>query len=679
MNPISRRQFLKLVGVAGLAASLGGCGLFRTQRPWIEQCPKPGMAEETVPDYIVIGSGAGGGPLAANLARAGYTVLLMEAGGEHENENYTVPAFHPFATEDKEMQWNYFVKHYTSEENQRRDTKFYEGRQGKGIWYPRAGTLGGCTAHNAMITVYPHPSDWDYIASLTGDNSWKAEEMRKYFQRVENCQYLGQLAKLFNLGEHGFHGWLPVSRLDKNLGFLDRVLDPDKVAVDPQLVNILAAAGFTTLEDLGEKKFQRVARKVYALLLGTKDVNDVRSIANRPDGIYLPGLAINKGRRASPREYIRETQKHCANQLMIKTNVLVTRILFGKDNTAIGVEYREGKNLYRADPKADQSSFSASEPQRTIKAKREIILSAGTFNTPQLLMLSGVGPREELEKHNIPVVYDLPGVGKNLQDRYEVGVVSELKEELATLKDATFKAQESDPNYQEWKEKGTGLYATNGVVMAVQKKSRLARKKGEDPDLYIFGLPGVFKGYEPGYTNALRIPEEYQTKKLFTWLILKAHTKNSGGEVTLRSNDPRDVPEINFKYFHEGNDPNKGQEDLDAVAEGVEFVRKIMRSERTTPIVKREAWPGEEIKDEQIKEWIKNEAWGHHASCTCKIGSDDDRMAVLDNNFRVRGTKNLRIVDASVFPKIPGFFIVTSIYMISEKATDVILGDAQSA
>ena len=98
----------------------------------------------------------------------------------------------------------------------------------------------------------------------------------------------------------------------------------------------------------------------------------------------------------------------------------------------------------------------------------------------------------------------------------------------------------------------------------------------KSPDLFIFGLPSDFRGYEQGYTKNITIKDH------FTWLVLKAHTRNSGGEVTLRSNDPRDTPQINFKYFEEGNDPNKGKEDLDAMVEAVAFIRKIMSRLRRT-------------------------------------------------------------------------------------------------
>jgi choline dehydrogenase len=298
-----------------------------------------------------------------------------------------------------------------------------------------------------------------------------------------------------------------------------------------------------------------------------------------------------------------------------------------------------------------------------------VILSGGAFNTPQLLKLSGIEPKAELEKHGIKVRVNLPGVGENLQDRYEVGIVTRMKRDFALLKGATFKGpldgQEGDPIFKEWQQ-GKGVYTTNGAVLAIIKKSMAERPL---PDLFIFGLAGKFKGYYPGYSEAFIKYQNY-----FTWAILKAHTENSAGTVKLRSTDPRDVPDINFHYFSEGND--KRAADLESVAAGVEFVRGMMAGYQH--LIAEEETPGTQVQSrEQIREFIKNEAWGHHASCTCKIGADNDPMAVLDSNFRVRGVKNLRVVDASAFPKIPGFFIVSCVYMISEKASDVILKDAK--
>ena len=277
-------------------------------------------------------------------------------------------------------------------------------------------------------------------------------------------------------------------------------------------------------------------------------------------------------------------------------------------------------------------------------------------------MLSGIGPRQELERHGIQVRVDLPGVGKNLQDRYEVSVVNRMKEDWEVLAGAKF--AKGDPYYQEWESKKEGVYTTNGGVLAVIKHS----KQGQLPDLFCLGLLAKFQGYYPGYSDQVAKHHNY-----LSWVVLKAHTVNRAGAVRLRSADPRDTPLINFHYFDEGNDT--GQRDLDSVVEGIEFVREM--TARMSEHIAEEELPGKEVSSpEELRQFVKDSAWGHHASCSCPVGPRD-RNGVVNGNFQVHGTKNLRIVDASVFPKIPGFFIVSSVYMVGEKASDVILADAK--
>ncbi|SPO06466.1 related to glucose dehydrogenase/choline dehydrogenase/mandelonitrile lyase (GMC oxidoreductase family) [Cephalotrichum gorgonifer] len=618
-------------------------------------------------DYIVVGSGAGGGPLAANLARKGYKVLLLEAGDDQgSNLNQQVPAFHLRSTEDASMRWDYFVKHYADENLAQRDSKMTwetptgslhvgpdppAGSKAKGILYPRAGTLGGCTAHNAMITICPHDSDWSAIAHVTGDTSWDPNNMRRYFERLERCEYLRS-----GTPGHGFNGWLRTDRADLKLALRDS-----------RLLSIIAAAATA----MGNTILGLIPTKVIQLLgLLLRDMNSADRRRDMTEGIYQIPLAMADAKRSGPRDFIIDTAK--GFPLEIRVGCLTTRVLFDENSTAsdnpkaTGVEYLEGKSLYRADPR---SGSSTSGDKRRAIASREVILAAGAFGTPQILKLSGIGPKDELQKFGIGIVKDLPGVGTNLQDRYEIPVITEIPHDFSVISECTF-GKPGDPCLEKWSQ-GRGPYLSNGATVGIVKKSSQA---DSDPDLFIFGGPSYFRGYFPGYSESAT-----SDKRHFTWAILKAHTHNQDGTVLLKSADPRDVPDINFNYFATTQQEAQGSErDLDAIAEGVAFARRIM--DDVIPIVTgspEEVLPGRRLASPgQVKEFIRNETWGHHASCTCPIGSDRDPRAVLDSRFRVRGVSNLRVVDASVFPRIPGFFIVVPIYMVSEKATDVILEDA---
>jgi choline dehydrogenase len=595
----------------------------------------------------VVASAAGGGPLAANLAAGGFRVLLIEAGSNSKSFVYDVPCFNALASEDKTMAWEFFVHHYST--NERRDDKYIPARQG--VFYPRAGTLGGCTAHNAMITIVPHDSDWNAIAELTGDPSWRAEKMHKYFTKLERNAYVPPPEKESG---HGFSGWLQVEKADPLMAIGDRDI------IDTFMHALMSVARKTIRGGCSG-----ILRRLFRFALTEDDPNDVRINAGA-EGMTIVPLATERGKRNGSREHILRVQEKHGDTLTLALDTLATCVILDDDQRAIGVECLEGSHLYSADPNAGSAKPGV---KRTYRCTREVILAGGAFNTPQLLMLSGIGPKAHLEEHRIVCRVNRPGVGQNLQDRYEVGVVSEMEQDFSLLKDATFKppaeGEPGDPCFQEWQQ-GKGVYTTNGAVAAAILRSE---PKRPDPDLFIFGLPGLFKGYFPGYSEQIE-----RAKNFFTWAIIKAHTNNTAGEVRLRSSDPLAMPDVNFHYFEEGNDP-KG-EDLDSLVKGIQFAREMnLRNKK----IARERLPGREIeKPEQIAKWARDNAWGHHASCSCKMGVPEDPMAVVDSRFRVIGTKALRIVDASVFPRIPGFFIVTPIYMISEKASEVIVEDAAS-
>jgi choline dehydrogenase len=610
-------------------------------------------------EYIVVGSGAGGGTVAARLAEAGKRVILLEAGGNPRPDadadsanrlsaNYDVPAFHAFASEHPALAWNFFVRHYDDDATQRRDAKLVVDSQSReeGILYPRAGTLGGCTAHNAMICVYPHNADWDAIRTLTGDSSWSSANMRRYFERLENCRHRPVhrwLSKLgVNLTRHGWSGWLPTEKAIPKAALDDRQLA--KV--------ILASARKAFREDTQQVK------RIRWFLEGWLDPNDWRLVRKDSVGArYLP-LTTERHARKGARDRVVDVATRHPDRLRIVLNALATKVIFAEGNRAIGVEYLQGERLYRAHPSPNTEAGEL----RKLFASKEVILAGGAFNSPQLLMLSGIGPERVLRRHGIAPLAVLPGVGANLQDRYEIGVVNRMNMKAwSVYHGATFGP--GDPQYAQWSGRRSGVYATNGSVLTLFKRST---PDVALPDLFCMALLANFSGYYPGYSTVF-------TKDLnaLTWVVLKAHTGNRAGSVTLRSPDPLDPPLINFRFFEE-----EGDADLRALVEGVRFVRRVTSPLRERGLVAREEVPGDDIVDGKgLEDFVRFNAWGHHACGTCAIGSPDEN-GVLTSDFRVHKTTNLRVVDASVFPRIPGFFIVSAVYMIGEKAADVILSSA---
>ena len=602
---------------------------------------------------------------------------MLEAGDDQgTSDQESIPGFFAAATEYAPMSWDFFVRHYSDDTREALNSKAtYTTPSGgeyiglnppagsilKGIWYPRAATLGGCAAHNALATVYPYEDDWTFIETLTNDSSWCPDNMLKYWERIERNEYLSSTGP--NAAGHGFNGWLGTSKMDFSL-----------IDNDPQLLAMITAS--ETVVD--RKMVANITNAASLAAAFSLDLNTAYPNRDSTQSIYQIPMAVSGGVRSSPRDFLLATT-NAVNadgskkyKLDIRLNAFVTKVRFVNDTTtskprAVGVDFTDGQSLYSADPR--HTSNSTGIPGQ-VNATKEVIISAGVFNTPQILKLSGVGPKAELTKFNIPVVVDLPGVGTNLEDHYEISTIIKFDQShpFKLLSKCTFLAPNTtDPCYAQYisNSSNRGPYATNIFPVTAAVKSSIA---GSERDTFMYSAPVKFRGYFQGYA------EDSVTDSVhWTWAMLKAHSLNSAGTVTLKSSNPFDTPNITFNYFETGT-PGADELDIQPLVEGISRARNIYKTLRASYQEKFvEVYPGANITaNEEVKKFIRNEAWGHHACSTARIGADWDPYAVLDSNFKVRGVDGLRVVDASALPRVPGFFPVTSVYMLAEKAADVI-------
>ncbi|KAL2194698.1 GMC oxidoreductase-like protein [Corynascus similis CBS 632.67] len=625
-------KFFRKLGQGGVWGTLLSLTLV-IRDPWTAAQTAP--PDGAVYDYIVVGSGPGGGVVGANLAKAGYSVLLLEAGDDNPGQGFG--RYTPTVT------WNFYVKHYP--EGDPRDNQYShltwltpegqywvgqsgapEGSELLGVYYPRGATLGGSSMINAMVCWLPSDSDWDYHAEVTGDDSWRAENMHKIFAKIEKNNYMPQ-----GTANHGFDGWFQTQ--------MGTMVQTNRTG-PLQGNNVMA----TYAEDWN------LTMPMSDLLI--RDPNEISPDRDQISSIYgQVSHQYANGNRYSSRHYVQDAVSAGAN-LTVSLTSLATKILFDMGNSssgtgtaatprATGVEYLFGKSLYKGDTRR---APDATGTKLTALARREVIVSGGAFNSPQLLQLSGVGNATELEALGIPVVVDLPGVGRNLMDNQEMPIV------------------------------GTGSAGGNPGAIAGLAMYKTRHPAHGERDMFLMGGPGfLFRGFWPD--NPVRVPSEPAQQPLYGVSMVKGSSVNSGGWVKLRSTDPTDTPEINFNHFAVG-----AEFDLEAMKDTIAWIRTVYRRVGITTLEPPcEQGPDEEgYCGQEDEDWIHKQTFGHHPTSTNRIGADDDPMAVLDSKFRVRGVSSLRVVDASAFARIPGVFPAVSTFMIGQKASDDILAELET-
>jgi choline dehydrogenase len=357
------------------------------------------------------------------------------------------------------------------------------------------------------------------------------------------------------------------------------------------------------------------------------------------EGFQRNEMTVTRGRRGSAaRVFLRPAMRR--PNLSVATRALATRIRF-EGRRATGIDYsHHGERL-------------------TALAEREVILAGGVYGSPQLLLLSGIGPADQLTKHGISPLVNLPGVGKNLVEhpflfvgwRMRPGAFpSELRVDRATAWALR------------WGLFGSGVFATNGAAgnLFIRTDARLDR-----PDMQFTCMSGEVSARELWFPLIGKKPTH--TLGVGVSMI----KQDSRGEVTLRSQDPNDPPRILFNLFKE-------RSDVERAIRGLKAIRDVYRQPPLKEFVADELLPGAAVaSDAELEKFVRDTgAITQHAVGTCKMGADFDAEAVVDASLRVRGAEALRVIDASIMPDVPGGNTNAPTIMIAEKGADLLRGRA---
>ncbi|MGB6295861.1 MAG: choline dehydrogenase [Rivularia sp. (in: cyanobacteria)] len=466
------------------------------------------------------------------------------------------------------------------------DWAFYTEKQSnlnnRELYFPRGKVLGGSSSINAMIYIRGNSDDYDNWHNL-GNHGWSSKEVLTYFKKAENQ----------SRGANEYH--------DVN-GFLH--------VTDSLYRNPLS------------KVFLKAATE-FGLIYN----DDFNGIQQEGVGFYQVNQK-NQQRHSAATAYLKPVLSR--KNLTVKTNSHVTRILFsGKQ--VIGLIY--------------QTQIKNKNIEQEIQINKELILSAGAINSPQLLMLSGIGCSKHLKSLNIPVLIDLPGVGQNLQDHLFVAIAYKC------TKPITLANIDKPHNILKYLLLKKGALTSNIAEAGgfLKTKSNLERV-----NIQLHFVPGCLINH--GFTN--------RKQHGFTLCPTLLYPQ-SKGKITLRSNNPLEPPIIQPNYL-------TNKQDLETLLAGVKISRQILQKQAFDQFRGDEIVPGLQVQsNEDINTFIRNTAESlYHPVGTCKMGNDS--MSVVNSKLQVHGLKGLRVVDASIMPNIIGGNTNAPTIMIAEKAADTI-------
>jgi choline dehydrogenase len=454
------------------------------------------------------------------------------------------------------------------------------------FFWPRGRALGGSSSVNAMIYTRGHPHDFNHWAAL-GNPGWDYQSVLPWFVKSERQQR----------GANPWHG---------DQGTMDVVDTNYHFPVSEAFVKACGEAG----QPLN---------------------NDFNGAQQEGCGFFQVTQTPQGGRANSARSFLDEALTR--PNLTVLTNVQVTRICF-EGKVATGVEICRN---------------ASKGPREVLTARHEVILSAGVINSPHLLKLSGIGPAAELQRHGIPVVRDLPGVGENLQDHPDViircrdrsGTSMTVAPKLSTL---AFFAR---------------MLFQKPFVFTPTDSGGFVRSSPDEaiPDLQLQFAAVRMKPHGHGLFTPMRAG----------YVLHICHLRpESRGSVTLRSADPFEPPAIRAGYFTR-------EKELDALVRGIRLGRQILSQPAMRAFHGGEESPGPAVQsDEQLRQWIREHVETvYHTAGTCPMGSDP--MAVVDADLRVHGIERLRVIDSSVMPTITGSNIHAPTVMLAEIGANKIL------